>query len=104
MTIWSGAGMCPAFDTAFKTCFAMSKPIVLTWFMDGLSSSCVILNDHTLALQMPGAEAVHPISLLFAARADCPTAAAFLRQKVNCPRHLPGIREDMTAAPISADP
>jgi len=37
--------------------------------MDGLSSSRVILNDHTLALQMPGAEAVHPISLLFAAGA-----------------------------------
>jgi len=35
--------------------------------MDGLSSSCVILDDHTLALQMPWAEAVHPISLLFAA-------------------------------------
>jgi hypothetical protein len=41
----------------------------------------VILNDHTLALQMPGAEAVHPISLLFAARASLSTTAPFCGKK-----------------------
>jgi len=49
--------------------------------MDGLSSSRVILNDHTLALQMPGAEAVHPISLLFAARATSRLSAPFRGKK-----------------------
>jgi len=49
--------------------------------MDGLSSSRVILNDHTLALQMPGAEAVHPISLLFAARSSSPQRPLFCGKK-----------------------
>jgi hypothetical protein len=57
--------------------------------MDGLSSSRVILNDHTLALQMPGAEAVHPNSLLSCRLRDLSAAAAFPRQKVNCPLRQP---------------